>query len=139
MTFEQDDLMITQLRNNGVSKETLKIIEMRLIQKYCFKVCLTQRGVERLEKILGKFWDGIRLPDDEVRLLPLVTMYYIDNHEKFGSHLMSEVIQEITERFGHADGIRWKDWYLKCGFVKNNPDHRQDVEDMFDEDVRMIK
>lgn len=138
MTFEEDDLMITYLRNSGVSKKTLKKIEMNLILKYCYKMRLTERGIKRIKMILDKFWNGVRLPDDEVRLLPLVSMYYTNRHEEFASHLMSEVRHEVDIRFGNSDELRWKDWYLQCGYLEINPHHRQDVEDAFDEQVRRL-
>ena len=135
--FLKDHSELEELRDSGVDREIIKIKNYQLIHKYCFSIRLSQRGKKRLEVIKTKFWNGVRLPNDEVRLLPLLSLYYVGEGVNFTTQLNNEIIQEIKDRFG-TDELFFKEWYFACGFIENNPNHIPQLEHKFDLEVSKL-
>ena len=135
--FLKDHSELEKLRDSGVDREIIKIKNYQLIHKYCFSIRLSQRGKKRLETLKTKFWNGVRLPNDEVRLLPLLSLYYVSEGVNFTTQLNNEIIQELKNRFG-TDKLFFKEWYFTCGFIEKNPNHIPLLEHKFDLEVSKL-
>ena len=77
---------------------------------------ITDSGIKRIESLADKFWNGNRLADDEVLLLPLFIMYEHSLEKKYSDQLLEEIIIEIKKRF--PNGYDDPDRYLKLGYIE---------------------
>ena len=62
---------------------------------------ITDSGIKRIESLADKFWNGNRLADDEVLLLPLFIMYEHSLEKKYSDQLLED-----------------PDRYLKLGYIE---------------------
>lgn len=104
------DKIISELLNVYKKENTVEIKNdfKQLVQKYAINVRLNKFGIQRAKKLIEKYWEGQRLPDDEfVIAASIIPMYYYGELRQIGAiEIIKAIYLEAEQRFG----INWQDY-----------------------------